>query len=243
MKKRLDSYLVEKNYFDSRAKAQVHILAGEVYVNNEKILVSSRLISEPCDIEIKFLSDNYVSRSGIKLKSALDTFKVNPEDKICIDIGASTGGFTECLLRYGAKKIYSVDVGYGQLDYKLRNNNRVINLEKTNARYLTSEEIPDSIELIVMDVSFISITKFDNFLKSFTNNQMEFVGLIKPQFELTREKIGKKGIVTNEDFRTEANLKVSSFLSNYFKNVSEIISSPIKGTKGNIESLIYCSNL
>ena len=139
------------------------------------------------------------------------------------------------------KKVYSVDVGYGQLDYKLRNNDRVINLEKTNARYLTSREIPDSIELIVMDVSFISITKFDSFLKSFTSNQIEFVGLIKPQFELNREKIGKKGIVTNEDFRIEANLKVSSFLSNYFKNVSEVINSPIKGAKGNIESLIYCT--
>ena len=111
------------------------------------------------------------------------------------------------------KKVYSVDVGYGQLDYKLRNNDRVINLEKTNARYLTSREIPDSIELIVMDVSFISITKFDSFLKSFTSNQIEFVGLIKPQFELNREKIGKKGIVTNEDFRIEANLKLAlSFL-------------------------------
>ena len=241
--KRLDSYLVEKNFFESRAKAQVHILAGEVYVNNEKVLVPSKLIREPCDIEIKFLSDNYVSRSGIKLKSALDNFNVSANDKVCIDVGASTGGFTECLLRDGAKKVYSVDVGYGQLDYKLRSNDRVINLEKTNARYLTTKEIPDSIELIVMDVSFISITKFDSFLKSFTNNQIEFVGLIKPQFELNREKIGKKGIVTNENFRIEANLKVSSFLSNYFKNVSEVISSPIKGAKGNIESLIYCSNL
>ena len=243
MKKRLDSYLVEKNFFESRAKAQVHILAGEVYVNNEKVLVPSKLIREPCDIEIKFLSDNYVSRSGIKLKSALDNFNVSANDKVCIDVGASTGGFTECLLRDGAKKVYSVDVGYGQLDYKLRSNDRVINLEKTNARYLTTKEIPDSIELIVMDVSFISITKFDSFLKSFTNNQIEFVGLIKPQFELNREKIGKKGIVTNENFRIEANLKVSSFLSNFFKNVSEVISSPIKGAKGNIESLIYCSNL
>ena len=171
MKKRLDSYLVEKNFFESRAKAQVHILAGEVYVNNEKVLVSSKLIREPCDIEIKFLSDNYVSRSGIKLKSALDNFNVSANDKVCIDVGASTGGFTECLLRDGAKKVYSVDVGYGQLDYKLRSNNRVINLEKTNARYLTTKEIPDSIELIVMDVSFISITKFDSFLKSLPLHQ------------------------------------------------------------------------
>ena len=243
MKKRFDSILVEKNFFNSRTKSQVHILAGEVYVDGVRETKPSKLIDEDAVINLKLISDKYVSRSGEKLSSAINKFEIKVHSKICLDIGASTGGFTECLLKNRAKKVYSVDVGYGQLDYKLRNNNKVINIEKKNARYLTKNEIPDEVDLIVMDVSFISITKFSNFFKEFSCNNLEYIGLIKPQFELMKDKIDKGGIVKNEKYRKEAVLNVKGFLRNHFNKISEPFESPIKGSKGNQESLIYCSNL
>ena len=243
MKKRFDSILVEKNFFSSRTKCQVHILAGEVYVDGVKETRPSKLIDQNATIDLKLISDTYVSRSAEKLSAAISKFKIKVNSKICLDIGASTGGFTECLLKNKAKKIYSVDVGYGQLDYKLRNHEKIVNIEKKNARYLTKNEIPDEIDLIVMDVSFISITKFGNFFKEFSYKNLEYIGLVKPQFELKREKIDKGGIVKNEKYRIEAILNVKKFLGNYFNKISEPFDSPIKGAKGNQESLIYCSNL
>ena len=242
MKNRLDSILFERNYFDSRSKAQVHILAGEVYVNGQKECVASRRVDVESIIEIKLLSENFVSRGGRKLSKAIDYFGIKVKNKTCIDIGASTGGFTDCLLRTGAKRVYSIDVGYGQLDYKLRNDHRVINMENTNARYISTDFIDLHHDIIVMDVSFISITKFGDFFKKFTTNNNEYVGLIKPQFELSKEKIGKNGVVKNSQYRHEAVGNVSLFLKNFYNFVSKTIESPIKGAKGNTEYLIYCRN-
>lgn len=242
MKKRLYLLLVEKGFFDSRSKAQVHILSGEVFVNNEKVFIPSRLVNINVDISIKFLKDNFVSRGGLKLQEALNYFDVNIKEKVCLDVGASTGGFTDCLIRAGAKKVYSVDVGYGQLDFKLRENEKVINIEKFNARYLTRKDLSDKVDLIVMDVSFISITKFEDFFKEFATNDNFYIGLIKPQFELTSNKIGKNGIVKKKEYHSEAIENVRVFLSNFYSNISKEIESPIKGAKGNIEFLIFCKN-
>jgi 23S rRNA (cytidine1920-2'-O)/16S rRNA (cytidine1409-2'-O)-methyltransferase len=159
-----------------------------------------------------------------------------------MDIGASTGGFSDCLLRFGAKKIYTIDVGYGQLDYKLRNNPKIVNIENTNARYITTSAIDDLVDIVVMDVSFISITKFDSFFEIFTATNNEYVGLIKPQFELSKNKLGKHGIVKESSDRRDAVERVSNFLKNFYNFVSDAIESPIKGSKGNTEYLIYCKN-
>tara|TARA_B100000029_G_scaffold171554_1_gene167896 strand:- start:27114 stop:27851 length:738 start_codon:yes stop_codon:yes gene_type:complete len=244
MKKRLDLILIEEKYCSSRNKAQVHILAGEVFVNGNKECVPSKLIDTNSTIEMKYLSDIFVSRAGEKLFSAIENFNIDIKDKICIDVGASTGGFTQCLLQAGAKKVYSVDVGYGQLDYKLRSDSRIVNLEKTNARNLDLSTISDNIDVIVMDVSFVSITKFDRFFYNFVKDKKKnvFIGLIKPQFELSKEKIGKNGIVRNSSYRQEAVKKVVGFIKDYYTFVSSPIESPIKGAKGNIEYLIYCKN-
>ncbi len=219
MRKRLDLILFERGFFSSRNKAQIHILAGEVFVNNEKITSSSRLIDETAEIEIKLLKDNFVSRGGLKLDEALNHFKININNLVCLDIGASTGGFTDCLLRKKAKKVFCVDVGYGQLDYKLRENTKVKNLERTNARYLTKEEIGEKIDLIVMDVSFISITKFESFFKEFADKNSLFIGLIKPQFELSRDKLGKNGIVRNPKYRQEAIENIINFLNGFLPKI------------------------
>ena len=242
MKKRLDLLLVEKGFFNSRTNAQVHVLAGEVYVDNEKVIIPSKLINLDAKINIKLIKDSFVSRGGLKLKKALNFHNIDTTDKICLDIGSSTGGFTDCLLRNGALKVFSVDVGYGQLDYKLRNHNRVVNIEKFNARYLTKEIVRDEIDIIVMDVSFISITKFGEFFKNFVSKKNIFIGLIKPQFELTPVKIGKNGVVKSLEFRKEAISNVKSFLSQFYNQIYEPIQSPIKGAKGNSEYLIYCKN-
>tara|TARA_B100001996_G_scaffold382953_1_gene376497 strand:- start:1350 stop:2078 length:729 start_codon:yes stop_codon:yes gene_type:complete len=240
MKKRLDLILVEKSFFNSRTNAQIHIIAGEVFVNDEKVLTPSKLIDSEARIEIKLLKDSFVSRGGIKLEEAINYYQINIKDKICMDVGASTGGFTDCLLRKEALKVYSVDVGYGQLDYKLRSHNRVVNIEKLNARYLTKNTVPDQIDVIVMDVSFISITKFEKFFSEFCNSNSIFIGLIKPQFELSSDKIGRNGIVKNPEFRKDAVDNVRNFLSKFYNQLYETIESPIKGTKGNVEYLIYC---
>tara|TARA_A100001234_G_scaffold78867_2_gene69830 strand:+ start:17256 stop:17987 length:732 start_codon:yes stop_codon:yes gene_type:complete len=242
MKKRFDALLVEKSLFESRAKSQLHIMAGEVYVDGFKETKPSKLININSKIEIKLLKDRFVSRAGEKLSKAIEFYKVDVDSKVCLDIGASTGGFTQCLLNNGAKKVYSVDVGYGQLDYNLRINSKIVNLEKQNARYLKKNDIDDEIDLIVMDVSFISITKFSDFFNEFTHENISYVGLIKPQFELQRDKIDKGGIVNNSKFRSDAITSVRDFLKKYFTNVHDTIDSPIKGTKGNQESLIFCSN-
>ena len=242
MKKRLDLLLVERKIFLTRSNAQVHILSGEVFVNSEKVLVSSKLIDIEAKIEIKLLKDNFVSRGGLKLEKAIKSFDINPEGMICLDVGASTGGFTDCLLKKGASKVYCVDVGYGQLDYKLRNNTKVINFEKLNARYIKKDLINDEIDIIVMDVSFISITKFEDFFKEFSSKTNTFLGLIKPQFELTPEKIGKNGIVRNQSYRDQAIKRVCTFVNSFYDNISGPIESPIKGTKGNVEYLIAGKN-
>ena len=242
MKIRLDTHLVNNNFFASRSKAQIHILSGEVFVNGTKELKPSKEINDDSKITIKLLSENYVSRGGNKLEKAINYFNLDLNLKICLDIGASTGGFTECLLKNGAKKVYCVDVGYGQLDYKLRNKKNVINMEKKNARFLKRNEINDNIDLIVMDVSFISITKFNLFFDEFINEATELIVLIKPQFELEKSKIGKNGVVKIDKYRDEASDNVIKFLDKYFVSISEVINSPIKGAKGNQESLIFCSN-
>ena len=242
MRKRLDLLLAERNIFPSRNNAQVHVLSGEVFVNSEKVLVPSKLIDDKSVIEIKLLKNNFVSRGGLKLEKAIKFFDVNPEGKVCLDIGASTGGFTDCLLKKGASKVYCVDVGYGQLDYNLRNNPKVINYERLNARYLKKELIDDEIDIIVMDVSFISITKFEDFFNEFSNKENIFLGLIKPQFELSQEKIGRNGIVKEQSYRDLAIEKVQIFIQGFYKNVAIPIESPIKGTKGNVEYLIAGKN-
>ena len=228
MKKRFDSILVEKNFFNSRTKSQVHILAGEVYVDGVRETKPSKLIDEDADINLKLISDKYVSRSGEKLSSAINKFEIKVHSKICLDIGASTGGFTECLLKNSAKKVYSVDVGYGQLDWNIRNNVCVEVLEKTNARYLDSDIISDKLDAIVCDVSFISLKKVIKPNIKFLKTKGWLISLIKPQFEIGKDLLGKGGIVKNAEHHQMVVDDIRVFFENEIDlSIKGIIDSPI----------------
>ena len=218
-------------------------MSGNVFIEEKKIDKPGYQVLKNCNIVVKRnKNDQWVSRGGYKLDKAINYFNLDCKNIVALDIGSSTGGFTDVLLKKGAKKIYSVDVGYGQLDFKLRENTKVKNLERTNARYLTKEEIGEKIDLIVMDVSFISITKFESFFKEFAHKNSLFIGLIKPQFELSRDKLGKNGIVRNPKYRQEAIENIINFLNGFYLNILEPIESPIKGSKGNIEYLVCGRN-
>ena len=238
---RLDTYLFEKGIAGSRNKAKVLIDSGRVVISGKTITKSSYDVKEDDILEILPTEQTeYVGRGGLKLENALDVFGVSPDSKICVDIGASTGGFTDCLLKRGAKKVYAIDSGTNQLDPKSRDDERVVSLENTNARYITVDTISgDKAELVVMDVSFISQKLLYPAIKNICQNYADIITLIKPQFEAGRENLSKNGIVTNEKVRRAVieDLKKNAELFD-FEFIS-VIESPIKGGSGNTEYLIH----
>lgn len=236
---RLDVAVFEAGYAPSREKAKAIIMAGQVYVNNQKVDKAGTEIKRDDKLEIRGSTLKYVSRGGLKLEKAMQCFPITLQDKVCMDVGASTGGFTDCMLQNGAKKVYSIDVGYGQLAWKLRTDERVVNLERTNFRYATREQVPDEIDFSSVDVSFISLYHILPVLNSLLANNGEAVCLIKPQFEAGKEKVGKKGVVRDLNVHLEVVKKIISLAVENGFSVLGLQFSPIKGPEGNIEYLIY----
>ena len=240
MKERLDVLLVKKGLAPSREKAKAVIMAGSVYVDGQKEdKAGSVFDEESAQIEVRGHVLPYVSRGGMKLEKALKVFPITLTDKICMDIGASTGGFTDCMLQNGAVKVYSVDVGYGQLDWKLRQDDRVVCMEKTNFRYMTPEDIPDVLDFASVDVSFISLDKILTPAYALLREQGEMVALIKPQFEAGREKVGKKGVVRDPKVHEEVISRIVRHADEVSFEVLDLSYSPIRGPEGNIEYLIH----
>ena len=238
-KQRADVALVERGLCESRTKAQVSIMAGEVYVGTRRIDKASELIKPEDELEIRGKSNPYASRGGLKLEKAITSFQADLRGKVCMDIGAATGGFTDVCLQNGAAHVYAIDVGYGQLDWKLRNDPRVTVMERTNARYLTADDLPLKPTLGVMDVSFISITKILPAAAAIMGEDGEFISLIKPQFEAGRAQVGKKGVVRDLNVHCEVIEKVVKIAREIGFGVLGLSFSPIKGPEGNIEYLIY----
>ena len=239
MKERLDVLLVKRNLAESREKAKALIMSGIVYVNGQKEDKAGTTFEETAPIEVRGSTLKYVSRGGLKLEKAMDRFGVRLDGRICMDVGASTGGFTDCMLQNGAVKVYSVDVGHGQLAWKLRNDERVVCMEKTNIRYVTPEDIADPIGFASIDVSFISLTKVLGPVKALLEDNGQIVCLIKPQFEAGREKVGKKGVVREPAVHLEVIDMVIDYALSIGFEALNLEFSPIKGPEGNIESLLY----
>lgn len=239
MKKRLDVLLVEQGLADSREKAKAIIMSGIVYVDNNKEDKAGTTFEETAKVEVRGNTLKYVSRGGLKLEKAMNNFGVTLDGKVCMDVGASTGGFTDCMLQNGAVKVYSVDVGHGQLAWKLRNDERVVCMEKTNIRYVTPEDIDDRVEFASIDVSFISLTKVLPAVKELLTENGEIVCLIKPQFEAGREKVGKKGVVRELSTHIEVVQMIVDYVRNNGFRTLDLSYSPIKGPEGNIEYLLY----
>ena len=236
---RLDVAVFEGGYAPSREKAKAIIMAGQVYVNNQKADKAGIMINPEDKLEVRGSSLKYVSRGGLKLEKAMKAFPIELENKICMDVGASTGGFTDCMLQNGASKVYSIDVGYGQLAWKLRCDERVVNLERTNFRYVTNEQVSDEIDFSSVDVSFISLKHILPVLHTLLCGGGTAVCLIKPQFEAGKEKVGKKGVVRDLGVHLEVVENVIDMaVSNGF-SVEGLDYSPIKGPEGNIEYLIF----
>lgn len=240
-KKRLDTAVFELGLCESRSKASALIMSGSVYVNGQKETKSGYTVKPTDKIELKGKQMPYVSRGGYKLEKAMKTFPITLSDCICMDIGASTGGFTDCMLQNGAKKVYSIDVGYGQLAWKLRTDERVVNLERTNFRYLTDETVTDKIDFASIDVSFISLKLILPVLFRFLKQGGKCVALIKPQFEAGKDKVGKKGVVRELSTHIEVISSIAQFSVETGFSVLGLTFSPIKGPEGNIEYLIYLS--
>lgn len=240
MKERLDILLVKQGFAESREKAKAIIMSGCVYVNNQKEDKAGSMFDETkVQLEVRGNTLKYVSRGGLKLEKAIDKFGVELEGKICMDIGASTGGFTDCMLQNGAIKVYSVDVGHGQLAWKLRNDERVVCMEKTNFRYMTPEDIDDVLDFASVDVSFISLDKILGPAYNLLKDNAQMVCLIKPQFEAGRDKVGKKGVVREPQIHKEVIETVFAFtLAKGFK-ILHLDFSPIRGPEGNIEYLMH----
>ncbi len=236
---RLDAALVERGLAPSREKAKAIIMAGIVYVNNQKSDKAGKDVKPDDVIEVRGNTLKYVSRGGLKLEKAMACFPLDLNNKVCMDVGASTGGFTDCMLMNGAVKVFSVDVGYGQLAWKLRTDERVVNLERTNFRYATSEQITEPIDFASVDVSFISLKHILPNLNSFLKDNGQAVCLIKPQFEAGREKVGKKGVVSDINTHLEVVEKVIDMAVENGFSVLGLEFSPVKGPEGNIEYLIY----
>lgn len=241
---RLDKLLVERGLVATRERAQSMILAGRVLVNEQKVTKSGAPVEVDAPIRMIGSDLRYVSRGGLKLERALDYWKVNVEGRTCLDVGASTGGFTDCLLQHGATRVVAVDTGYGQIDAKLRNDARVRLLEKTNARYLEASQVPEQVSLVVMDVSFISATlvlpAVVSAVWATTAEELrELVLLVKPQFEVGREQVGKGGIVRDESAQQGAVEKVKAAVGALGAKRIDVIDSPILGTEGNREFLLY----
>ena len=239
MKKRLDVLLVDQAYAASREKAKAIIMSGIVYVDGQKEDKAGSMFPEEVKIEVRGNTLKYVSRGGLKLEKAMSHFDMQLEGKVCMDVGSSTGGFTDCMLQNGAVKVYAIDVGHGQLDWKLRNDERVVCMEKTNIRYVVPEDIQEAPQFSSIDVSFISLTKVLGPVHNLLTEDGEVVCLIKPQFEAGREKVGKKGVVRDPKVHEEVIHKVIDFaLENGF-GVFHLEFSPIKGPEGNIEYLLH----
>jgi len=238
-KERLDVLIVDSGLVKSRERAKALIMEGKVVVNGVTIAKAGTLISRDSEIVLKKEDIPYVGRGGLKLKSALDFFHVSPGNKIIMDIGCSTGGFTDCVLQKNARKVYAIDVGYGQIDWSLRQNPRVILLEKTNIRYLEREKVPDLIDLILIDVSFISLTKVLRKSMEFLHPDGEILALIKPQFEVGKGLVEKGGVIRDESARMSAVENIRLFAESVGLGPVGIFESPVHGQKGNIEYFIY----
>ncbi len=238
-KTRLDMAVFEGGFCESREKAKALIMAGVVYINNQKADKPGMIIKPTDVLEVRDNPLKYVSRGGLKLEKAMKTFPILLDGKICADIGASTGGFTDCMLQNGATKVFAIDVGYGQLAWKLRTDERVINLERTNFRYVTNEQIPEALDFASIDVSFISLSKILPVLNPLMKDGGEVVCLIKPQFEAGKEKVGKKGVVRDKTVHKEVVENATAFMLEFGFSVLGLTFSPIKGPEGNIEYLAY----
>lgn len=238
-KLRLDSAVFELGISESREKAKALIMAGQIYVNGMKAIKPGMTVNSSDKIELRGNTLPYVSRGGLKLEKAMEVFPITLKDKVCMDIGASTGGFTDCMLQNGAVKVYSIDVGYGQLAWKLRSDSRVVNLERTNFRYVTNEQIPESIDFASIDVSFISLKLIFPALMPLLKTDGECVCLVKPQFEAGKDKVGKKGVVRERSTHVEVIENVIGYASDNGFLVLNLDFSPVKGPEGNIEYLLY----
>ena len=238
MKIRLDQYVFEEGYTESRQRAQALIMAGVVYVNNQKVDKAGYMVKDADKVEVRGKDLKYVSRGGYKLEKAIELYGLDLTDKICMDIGASTGGFTDCMLQNGAKKVYSVDVGYGQLAWKLRTDERVVNMEKTNIRNVTAEDLDEKINFFSVDVSFISLKHIFPVAFAISTEDVTGACLVKPQFEAGKEKVGKKGVVRDSAVHKEVIENVIGYAHQNGFFVKELTFSPIKGPEGNIEFLI-----
>lgn len=236
---RIDLLVFQMGLTDSRERARTEIMSGRVFVNGQRVDKPGTPVDEASNVELRGASCDFVSRGGLKLKKALAFFSVDPMGKTCLDCGASTGGFTDCLLKGGAEKVYAVDVGYGQLAWSIRTDPRVVSLERTNIRYVTKTEIPDDIDLAVIDVSFISLKLVLPAVKALLKEQGEIVCLIKPQFEAGKGKVGKKGVVRDRAVRAEVLENFYTFASDNGFAVKGITFSPIKGPEGNVEFLAH----
>ena len=239
MKDRLDVLLVKRGLADSREKAKAVIMSGIVYVDGQKEDKAGQTFADTANIEVRGSTLKYVSRGGLKLEKAMECFDVSVKDKVCMDIGASSGGFTDCMLQNGAKKVYAVDVGHGQLAWKLRNDTRVVVMEKTNIRYVKPEDIGESIDFASIDVSFISLSKVLPAAYNLLGECGEIVALIKPQFEAGREKVGKKGVVREKSTHIEVIQNCFAYAKENGFFVRELEFSPVKGPEGNIEYLYH----
>lgn len=241
MNQRLDAELVNRGLVESRERAKAYIMSGIVYINDQKALKAGDKVKDGDKLEIRGNTLKYVSRGGLKLEKALDVFNIDLTDKICVDVGASTGGFTDCMLQNGAKKVYSIDVGYGQLAWRLRCDERVVNIERTNVRYLDLNLIQDEIDFSSIDVSFISLKLILNVVYSFLSDNGFVVALIKPQFEAGREEVGKKGVVKDKEIHKKVILNCIGYAKEVGFSIAGLDFSPIKGPEGNIEFLMYLS--
>lgn len=238
MKIRLDQFIFEEGYTESRQRAQALIMAGVVFVNNQKVDKAGYMLKETDKVEVRGKDLKYVSRGGYKLEKAMELYGLDLHDKVCMDIGASTGGFTDCMLQNGAKKVYSVDVGYGQLAWKLRTDERVVNMEKTNIRNVTVDDLQEKINFFSVDVSFISLKHIFPVAFAVSTEDVTGVCLVKPQFEAGREKVGKKGVVRDIAVHKEVIVNVIEYAHQNGFYIKELTFSPIKGPEGNIEFLI-----
>ena len=238
-KERLDVSIVDIGLVKSRERAKALIMEGKVIVNGIAVTKAGTMVNRDSVIVLKDGDNPYVGRGGLKLKAALDNFHINPADKVIMDIGCSTGGFTDCVLKENARKVFAIDVGYGQIDWSLRQNPKVILLEKTNIRYLEKEKIPEPVDLIVIDVSFISLTKVLPACTEFLDGNGKILALIKPQFEVGKEMVEKGGVIKDEAKRRQAVENIKTFAELHgLKNIG-IFESPVHGQKGNIEYFIY----
>lgn len=238
-KERLDILLVEKGICESREKAKTNIMAGLIFVDGQRVDKAGEKVKVDADIVFKGEKLKYVSRGGLKLEKAMNTFGIDLTDKVCMDIGASTGGFTDCMLQNNASKVFAVDVGYGQFAWKLRTDERVVCMEKTNIRYVTPEDIGVALDFASIDVSFISLRTIMPAVKALLVDKGEVVALIKPQFEAGRDKVGKKGVVRDKEVHLEVINTIINFLMENELNVLGLSYSPIKGPEGNREYLVY----